>query len=306
MPNTLNSVSNHQIQGPTTIQLLPVDRIRVLNSRSRNKKIYAAIVDNIAQVGLKRPITVTTNSSDADGPLYHLVCGEGRLDAFKALGETHIPCFVVTVSESDAYLMSLVENLARRRHSNDELLGAIRTLQSRGYTTPQIASKTGLDPKYVSVMLHLLRHSEQRLVAAVERGWLSISLADRISRAGDAEMQSVMMEAYEKGLLRGEQLMKVRRLIDRRLTFGRRYRCWSRRPEKKLTPDRLVQTYQTEVRRQRLTIKKAEVTEGRLLFILTALRRFLTDENFRTLMRAEGIDDIPKQLADRLKTVGRP
>jgi ParB family chromosome partitioning protein len=66
----------------------------------------------------------------------------------------------------------------------------------------------------------------------------------------------------------------------------------------------LVQTYQTEVRRQRITIKKAEVTESRLLFIVTALRRFLEDENFRTLLRAEGIDDIPKQLADRIRGEG--
>jgi ParB family chromosome partitioning protein len=202
--------------------------------------------------------------------------------------------------------MSLVENLARRRHSNEELLGAIRTLKMRGYTTAQIADKTGLDPKYVRVMLHLLKHSEQRLIAAVERGWLSIKLADEISRAGDGEVQNVMMEAYQSGLLRGEQLMKVRRLIDRRATFGKGYRTWTRQSEKKLTPDRLVQTYQTEVRRQQLTIRKAEIAEGRMLFILTALKQLLADKNFRSLLRAEGIDDIPQQLAARLERQAPP
>lgn len=186
--------TNHHIQGVSSIELLPVDRIRVLNTRSRNKQVYAAIVDNIAQIGLKRPITVTASGSDDQGPLYGLVCGQGRLDAFKALGETHIPCFVVEMSEADCYVLSLVENLARRRHSNAELLGAIRALKDRGYTTSKIAHKTGLDHRYVGVMLHLLKNSEQRLIAAVERGWLSITLANQISRAGDAEVQTVMVE----------------------------------------------------------------------------------------------------------------
>jgi len=297
--------SQHHIQGPGTVQLLPVTRIRVLNSRSRNKRIYAAIIENISGVGLKRPITVTSNGSDDGGLLYDLVCGEGRLNAFKSLGETLIPCLVVTASESDAHLMSLVENLARRRHSNEELLEAIRSLQGRGYTVSQISRKTGLDNGYITVMLHLLKHSEQRLIAAVERGWLSISLADKISRAGGAEVQTAMMEAYDSGLLRGAELMKVRRLIDRRGALGKAYRTGSHRPEKKLTPNRLVQTYKTEVRRQQLTIRKAGVTEGRLLFIVTALKRFLADENFHALLKVEGIEDVPKQLADRLRSEGR-
>ena len=297
--------ADHHVQGPGKVQLLPLTRIRVLNSRSRNKRIYAAIVENISGIGLKRPITVTSNGSDESGPLYDLVCGEGRLNAFKALGETSIPCLVVNASESDAHLMSLVENLARRRHTNEELLEAIRSLQGRGYTVSQIARKTGLDNGYVTVMLHLLKHSEQRLIAAVERGWLSISLADKISRAGGAEVQTAMMEAYDSGLLRGAELMKVRRLIDRRGALGKAYRTGSHRPEKKLTPNRLVQTYKTEVRRQQLTIRKAGVTEGRLLFIVTALKRFIADENFRALLKAEGIEDVPKQLAERLQSEGR-
>jgi len=110
-----------------------------------------------------------------------------------------------------------------------------------------------------------------------------------------------MMEAYEKGLLRGEQLIKVRRLIDKRAATGKHYRGLGQRLDKKLTPNKLVQTYQTEVRRQRLTIKKAEVAEGRLLFIVTALRQLLADKTFQSLLRTEGINDVPKQLADRLR-----
>ncbi len=58
--------------------------------------------------------------------------------------------------------------------------------------------------------------------------------------------------------------------------------------------------YQDEVRRQKLMIKKAEINEQRLLFLVTALRRLLGDEHFRTLLRAEGFADMPQPLAERL------
>lgn len=282
------------------VVLIDVERIKILNPRSRNRRTFASVVENISNVGLKRPITVSKASSDEQGPLYDLVCGQGRLEAFKSLGEKQIPCLVIKASEEQRYLMSLVENLARRRHSNQDLLGAVRIMEERGYTVRQISEKTGLEEGYISAMLHLLREGEERLIAAVERGWLSVSLADKISRSGNAEVQKAMMEAYESGLLRGEPLLKVRRLIDSRSALGKAYKNWPRRLHKTITPQKLLDTYQKEVRRQRVAIKKAEVSEGRLLFVLTALRSLLRDEHFRTLLRAEGIEDIPKPLADKL------
>ena len=110
-----------------TVTMIPIDRIRVINPRVRNKKVFAGIVDNIASLGLKRPITVTPTGSG-----YDLVCGQGRLEAFQALGELEIPAIVIEASEQDCYLMSLIENLARRKHTNLDLLHGIRDLEDRG------------------------------------------------------------------------------------------------------------------------------------------------------------------------------
>ena len=96
------------------IQMVPVEDIHILNPRVRNKKIFQEIKENIARVGLKRPITVTYSQSASDKP-YDLVCGQGRLEAFIALGkQSEIPAIVIDTSEEDALVMSLVENLARK------------------------------------------------------------------------------------------------------------------------------------------------------------------------------------------------
>src|SRR5688572_16557285 len=100
------------------VKAVPIAAITVLNPRSRNKKIFQELVTSIEHLGLKKPITVAARG---DGSGYDLVCGQGRLEAFVALGETEIPAVIVEASHEDCFVMSLVENLARRQHSPLEL-----------------------------------------------------------------------------------------------------------------------------------------------------------------------------------------
>jgi ParB family chromosome partitioning protein len=290
----------HHVGEEQDIRRIPIARIRIANPRARSRKVFAGIVESIAAVGLKRPITVTETASDEGGPYFDLICGQGRIEAFQALGEKEIPALIVPAAETDRFLMSLVENLARRQHSNRDLLTAVRVLEDRGYSQKEIARKTGLDQGYISCILQLLKGGEERLIGAVEKGWLPISLATEIAKAGEADIQIAMMKAYESGLLRGEQLLRVRRLIDRRRVLGKTYGLWRHKPGQPMTASKLAQAFQAEVRRQQMVIHKTEVAEQRLIFVVTALRRMLNDEHFRTLMRAEGIGDIPKPLADRI------
>lgn len=281
----------------TTIRLIPLEDIRVLNPRARNKQVFARLVENISALGLKRPITVAPTTSGTEP--YEIICGQGRFEAYQALGELKIPCIVVAASEADRYLIGLVENLARRKHSNRDLLISIQLLSDRGYTSQQIAEKTCLDAGYIYGILVLLRQGEERLIAAVENGWLSIKLAMDIARSSDTELQQAMIDAYEGGVLRGDQLMRVRRLIDKRKTLGKRYGQQAPSKERP-TPQKLLHTYQVEVRRQKVMIKKSDINEQRLLIIVTAMRKLLSDDYFRTLLRNEDIPDMPRALADRI------
>src|SRR5579884_1119470 len=97
---------------PEKVTRIPVGAIRIVNPRSRSKVKWQSIVQSIDTVGLKRPITVSRRSEpDSDGKIYDLVCGQGRLEAFAALGGESIPAVVVDASEADRLLMSLVENI---------------------------------------------------------------------------------------------------------------------------------------------------------------------------------------------------
>jgi ParB family transcriptional regulator, chromosome partitioning protein len=282
------------------IRMVPIEQVTVLNPRARNKKIFQELVTSIEHLGLKKPITVAERQ-DQSG--YDLVCGQGRLEAFLALGQTHIPAVVVEASQEDCFVMSLVENLARRQHAPLELLRDIGAMRERGYSISQIAAKTDFSDEYVSAICYLLDHGEERLLAGVERGVIPPSIAMEIARAKDADVQQALTEAYEKKTLPGNQVMAIRRIIDRRNSTGKtmtRLGARSSVSKRPITADALVRAYLKETERQKLMIKKATVTQSRLLFVVNALRRLFADEHFVTLLRAEGLLTVPRPIAERL------
>lgn len=284
------------------VEMVPIDRITVINPRVRNKKIFKQITSNIAELGLKRPITVTRRQ-DTDGPRYDLVCGQGRLEAYQVLGQTEIPALVVEADTEDCLVMSLVENLARRQHRAIDLLHDIEGLKRRGYSDSAIAGKTDLTIEYVRGVIRLLEKSEHRLLRAVEAGQIPVSIAVDIAAADDENVQIILQQAYEKKLLRGHKLIAARRLIEQRRRRGKGIRINGngKRRERTLSSNALVRAYREDVDRKRLLIKKAGVTRDRLTFVTEAVRKLLVDENFVTLLRAEGLDTLPRNLAERMQ-----
>jgi ParB family transcriptional regulator, chromosome partitioning protein len=293
-----------ECQDAPHVEMIPIDRITVLNPRVRNKKIFREIISNIGELGLKKPITVTRRA-DENGPRYDLVCGQGRLEAYQALGQQTIPALVVTADTEDCLVMSLVENLARRQHRAIDLLHDIEGLKKRGYSDAAIAQKTDLTVEYVKGVLRLLHKGEHRLLRAVEAGQMPVSIAVGIATASDAEMQTVLHQAYENKLLRGRKLIAAKRLIEQRRRRGKGLRN-NQKPNAKqrtrpLSSTALIRAYQDDVDRKRILIRKAETTRGKLIFMTEALRKLLADENFRTLLRAEGLDTVPSNLAARIE-----
>ncbi|RQR60753.1 chromosome partitioning protein ParB [Burkholderia sp. Bp9125] len=284
------------------VRMIPIDQIEVINPRERNGRVFEEIVSNIKTIGLKKPILVTPRATASGIEKFLLVCGEGRLKAFRSLGETTIPALVVSVSDEDAFIMSLTENIARRQCRPLELLAGIRELQERGYAPRAIAEKTGLTQQYVQGILTLLHQGEERLVIAVEKGRIPLNAALSIVGAGDDDeaIQAALQEAYESGKLRGRQLMDARRLIERRKALGRTANRNMTRKVSDVTTSSLVRTYQHEVERQKSMVRKAEFTQQRLLFVVGALRQLFADENFVNLLRAEGLATLPKYLAERV------
>jgi len=283
--------------------LIPVRAIRVANPRVRERRKFEQIVRSIADQGLKRPITVTETKPGPDGqPAYDLVCGQGRLEAFIALGQTEIPAFVRRMSKTDGLVASLVENIARRRVRALDQIKLIQWMHGQGNAVAAIARKTGLSEGYLEGILKLLAQGEERVLDAVLLGHLPITIAVEIAGVDDEGAQRLLIEAYERKAMKQSTLSTFRRLVEQRKSFGKDYTNETRsRARRRTTADGLILAYKQETQRQKLMVRKARTCETRLLSLTAAFRALLADENFTTLLRAEDLGTLPKFIVERVR-----
>lgn len=150
------------------VVMIPIEAITVMNPRVRNGKVHQEITENIQRVGLKRPIEV--RRIGRDGNRYALVCGQGRLESYKLLGQTEIPAIVLDADEESGHIMSIVENVARRNPRASETLTQVAALRQKGYSDAEIGKKIGCTASWVNNVANLLEKGEKRLLSAAEAG----------------------------------------------------------------------------------------------------------------------------------------
>ncbi|MCW5748282.1 MAG: chromosome partitioning protein ParB, partial [Alphaproteobacteria bacterium] len=173
-----------------------------------------------------------------------MLCGQGRLEAYRALGQPEIPALVVQADDEECFVMSLVENIARRQHRAIDLLHDIEGMKRRGYSEEQIALKTDLTVEYVRGVIRLLESGEDRLLRAVESEQIPVSVAVKIAESSDDEVQSALQQAYENGQLRGKRLMVAKRLVEQRRRRGKGFQPGGgHKRHQPLSPNALIRTY---------------------------------------------------------------
>ena len=282
------------------VMMIPLDQIRILNPRPRDKKKFALIVQSVQNLGLKRPIQVSIRSTeDGEEAGYDLVCGQGRIEAFAALGQTAIPAIVVKVSKEQRLLRSLVENIARRAPPTLALINEIERLKGEGYTNVEIGKKLDIADSTIGGYIALKKAGEERLLDSAIDGRVPLSVAIEIAKAETPEMQRELLKAYESKQLNFVSIRAVKRLIDLRRFVGKQ-RDGNRRLRNRTSAESLVNTFKRETQRQKKMTRKANYCEARLLFIVKAFNKLLADENFVTLLRAESLAQMPKYLHSKL------
>jgi ParB family transcriptional regulator, chromosome partitioning protein len=283
------------------VKMIPIEQIRIINSRLRDPKKFAVIVQSIKNVGLKMPIQVSRRpATEKEEAGYDLICGQGRLEAFTALGHKEIPAIVVEISREELLLRSLVENIARRYPQPMDLIREIERLKTLGYNQHQISKKLDVSDALVNGLMTLKNAGEERLLDLALIGKIPIWVAVDIAKTDTLETQRELLKAYENKELNYLSLKYVKGLIVQRRLIGKQRVGRGQGIKSKTSVESMVSAYRKESQRQKLMIKKARVCDARLSFIVTAFNKLLADENFFTLLRAESLATIPKYLSVKL------
>lgn len=112
------------------------------------------LADSIQQEGLIQPITIRPTRGDN----YELIAGERRWRAHQLLGRKTIPSIVKSVTEADASVMTLIENLQREDLTLMEEASSLDVLlQKYNGDFQKLAQKIGKSPTYVRDRVILLK-----------------------------------------------------------------------------------------------------------------------------------------------------
>ncbi len=273
-------------------ELIPIDKIKVINSRERDETQFALNVQSIDAVGQLKDIRVNDKFLAKEG-FYELICGEGRLNAQKRLGKTHIRAEVITCSRKQAYLESLVENLARSRAGTMEFARELKKLHDEGWDNERIARIACRTPEYIRQYIRLVENGEERLIQGVEQDVFPISFAILVAQSDEASIQNVLMDAFDQRIVNCQNFAKARAIINAR-TDKRNRKSATPGGKGEYTVATLTHDIASATHEKDSYVREAQGKESRLFVLLDGLNVLWQDTVLLRLIQAEGLGQRPE------------
>lgn len=277
---------------------IPIDEIKVLNSRNRDRTRFNENIRSIRDVGLLKPIVVNERFYEKKN-YYELVCGEGRYLAYKELKHTEIPAEIVNCTRKDAYLYSLVENIARVPPGTTWFAKEVKRMRDSGISIKEISMITGKGENYIRDYICLIEQGEERLIKGVEEGAFSISFARKVAHSKESDIQHLLMDAFDNGIVNSGNFPTVKKILNLRRKHSKSSPPDTRGPHK-VTPadDYTVQQLKRNIlkitKEKEAFVNETEVKENRLITLLDGIRVVCQDEQLIDLINSEKIGHLPE------------
>lgn len=187
--NSLEETSGAQ---PVKLNLMDIEPNKEQARKIFDEAALSELADSIAQHGVLQPLLVRPMI----GGGYQLVAGERRWRASRIAGLTQVPVIIKELSDKDAAVISLIENLQREDlNPVEEAVGFASLIKDFNLTQEEAAAKVGKSRPAVANALRLLKLPEKvlnlvrenklsaghaRTLAALEDEKLIISTAEMI------------------------------------------------------------------------------------------------------------------------------
>lgn len=268
---------------------IPIEQIKVINSRKRDDEQFKLNVQSIQSIGMQMPVRVNDKFLEASG-FYELICGEGRVNAHIELKLATIEAEIVTCSRKQAYLESLVENIARGAPGTMEFAREIKRLHDEGWDFDAIAKVACKSSEYIKKYITLVECGEDRLIYGVERGFFPISFALNVAQSNGPDLQNILMDAFDQGLINSNNLTRARKLINRRIHSAESGKL--RNPEN-YTMRMLTNDISQATESKNNFVRQAKEKEGKLFLLLDGINTLWRDTTFLALAREENLIDRP-------------
>ena len=151
---------------------------------------------SIKEKGVLQPILVR-----GAGQSYEVIAGERRLRAARALGLKQVPVVIKNVTDREALVLALVENIQREElNAIEEAEGFKRLIEEFKFTQEAVAEAVGKERSTITNLLRLLKLPKE-IQEAVIQGKISSGHARALLSLENASLQKkVAEEIAAKGL----------------------------------------------------------------------------------------------------------
>lgn len=271
---------------------VPLDKVKVINTRKRDDEQFEMNVTSISEVGLQKPIRVNDKFLERNG-YYELICGEGRLLAHKKLNKPKIMAEVVTCTRKEAYLQSLIENIARTNPGSMDFARELKRLHDENWDLGRIARIACRTKTYIRDLIRLVEQGEDRLIHGVEQSVFPMSFAIQVAATDSSQLQNLLMDAFDAGLVTTSNFGQARKIISARAKGAKH-----RRSAQEYTVNQLRRDIVDATKAKTSYVKETQTKENRFLILLGGINELWKDQEFRELLCQERLDQRPELAGD--------
>ena len=201
-----NSLEETSAAQPVKLNLMDIEPNKDQARKQFDEAALSELADSIAQHGVLQPLLVRP----LIGGGYQLVAGERRWRASRIAGLTQVPVVIKELSDTEAAVISLIENLQREDlNPVEEALGFSSLMKDFNLTQEEAAQKVGKSRPAVANALRLLKLPE-KVLDMVRENKLSAGHARALSAIDD---EKVLISTAELIVEKGLSVRAVEKLV---------------------------------------------------------------------------------------------
>lgn len=192
-----NSAQSADNASAVTLKLSEIKPNKAQARKDFDEDAISELADSIAQHGVLQPLLVRPLVNGG----YQLIAGERRFRAARTAGLTEVPVIIKALTDEEAAVISLIENLQRENlNPVEEAYGYEELIKKYGLTQEEAAQKVGKSRVSVTNALRIIK-LPKKVVEMVRDGRLSAGHAKAIAGIeGDKNIIAAAEIIVEKGL----------------------------------------------------------------------------------------------------------
>lgn len=192
-----NSIEENNSIQPVKLDIMDIEPNKEQARKQFDEAALSELADSIAQHGVLQPLLVRP----IIGGGYQLIAGERRWRASRIAGLAQVPVIIKELTDDEAAVISLIENLQREDlNPIEEAYGFASLIKDFDLTQEEAAQRVGKSRPAVANALRLLR-LPQEVIDAVREGKLSAGHARALAAIDDEKTAIFAAKTVmEKGL----------------------------------------------------------------------------------------------------------